>query len=306
MLSLSERNASGGSACRVAAVTVDTRYVGALRTPLEAAQPVVRVLALDDAPTEDACVRTHSGTRWRSRGRGAPGTARTALHSRRAGVISAKCSGANLTSMQRTTTCVRAVPAGDRGSVRTTEDDQLAALARQPWTLRVGTHPLTVRPSTARDLAAVARMHSRCSARSLLDRYRSGGRPPAVAALDLALRRPYSIVAVTDAGDVVATGALGHDGVHNSYCVEVGLLVEDRWQRLGIGTELLSHLAGAAQVAGYHELIAYPATAMAPARRLMVEVGRTRLVPDVDLHLHTYLSETSSLGLGSVRQLLAG
>ncbi len=201
---------------------------------------------------------------------------------------------------------MRPVPVGDPGTVRSAEDHNLAGLVRQPWTLRVGRDPLTVRPSTARDLAAVAQMHSRCSARSLLDRYRWGGRPPAVAALDRALRRPHSIIAVTSAGDVVATGTLEHDRIHNQYCVEVGLLVEDRWQRLGIGTELMSHLAGVAQVAGYHELIAYPATALPAVQRLMVEVGRTRMVPDVDAHLHTYLSESSSLGLGSVRQRLAG
>lgn len=149
-------------------------------------------------------------------------------------------------------------------------------------------------------------MHSRCSARALLDRYRSGGRPPAVAALDRALRRPYSIVAATATGDVVATGTLEPDGVHNEYCIQVALLVEDRWQRLGIGTELMTHLAGVAHVAGYHELIGYPATAMPAVQRLMVEVGRTRIVPDTEAHLHTYLSESCSLGLGSVRQRLAG
>ena len=30
------------------------------------------------------------------------------------------------------------------------------------------------------------------------------------------------------------------------------------------------------------------------------------VVPDVDTHLHTYLSDASSLGLGSVRERLAG
>jgi hypothetical protein len=29
-------------------------------------------------------------------------------------------------------------------------------------------------------------------------------------------------------------------------------------------------------------------------------------VPDVDVHLHTYLPESAALGLGSVRQRLAG
>jgi len=65
-------------------------------------------------------------------------------------------------------------------------------------------------------------------------------------------------------------------------------------------------MAGLAQARGFHELIAYPATAMAAAQRLMVEVGRTRIVPDVDAHLHTYLPESAALGLGSVRQRLAG
>lgn len=208
--------------------------------------------------------------------------------------------------MHTTTTCVRSVSAGDPGTVRNTDDQHLAALVRQPWQLRVGRRRLTVRPSTRHDLAAVVGMHRRCSARSLLDRYRFGGRPPAIAALDRALRQTYSVVAVTECGDVVAAGCLGHDGIHDKYCVEVGLLVEDAWQRMGIGTELICHLAGAAQVAGYHELIAYPATALPSAQRLMIEVGRTRMVPDADVHLHTYLSESSSLGLGSVRGRLAG
>lgn len=208
--------------------------------------------------------------------------------------------------MRSTSSCVRAVPAGDPGVLRPTEDRQLAALAHQPWTLRVGRDQLIVRPSTARDLAAVAQMHRRCSARSLLERYRSGGRPPTVAALDLALRRPHSIVAATAAGEIVATGMLEHDGMHGPFCVEVALLVEDGWQRLGIGSELMSHLAGVAVAGGYQELIAYPATAVYAVQRLMIEVGRTRMVPDVDQHLHTYLPETATLGLGSVRQRLAG
>ena len=175
-----------------------------------------------------------------------------------------------------------------------------------PWTLRAGAVPLVVRTTSARDLAAVAQMHSRCSARSLLDRYRAGGRPPAVAALDWALRNPFSFIAVAPDGSVVASATLRRDPAHSYLCAEVGLIVEDGWQRHGIGGELTSHLAGVAQVAGFNELIAYPATAIPAAQRLMIEIGRTRMVPDVHAHLHTYLPEAATLGLGSVRQRLAG
>jgi hypothetical protein len=67
---------------------------------------------------------------------------------------------------------------------------------------------------------------------------------------------------------------------------------------------LVSHLAGVAQAAGCRELIAYPMTALGPVRRLMVGVGRTRLVPDPQPHLHTYLTDSATLGIGSVRQRL--
>jgi hypothetical protein len=202
--------------------------------------------------------------------------------------------------------CLRMLPVNDPGEPPRTENTELAELIRAPWTLRVGNKPFLVRPSTARDLPAVARMHASCSARSLLDRYRSGGRAPAVATLENSLRQPFSFVAAGADGSVVAHGVLTRDRTHNHFCAEIGLLVSDRWQRLGIGTELTTHLAGVAHIAGYHELIAYPATAVSTAQRLMVDIGRTRMVPDVNTHLHTYLAESATLGLGSVRERLAG
>jgi len=203
-------------------------------------------------------------------------------------------------------TCRPTRPTVEPLTPRRPQDRHLLALAREPWVLRVDGTPLVVRPSTPRDLAAVARMHHRCTARSLLDRYRAGGRPLAVAAIDHLLRRPDTVVAAAPNGEVVALATLDRDAGHHHFCAEVGLLVEDRWQRLGIGTELMSHLAGVAQASGYHELIAYPATAMTAAQRLLLEVGRTRVVPDADTHLHTYLPESAALGLGSVRRRLAG
>lgn len=182
----------------------------------------------------------------------------------------------------------------------------LAALARQPWFLRVDSATLKIRPGGPADLAAVAALHRRCSARSLLERYRAGGRPPAVLALDAMLRGPLTFVAETAAGDVVALATAARDQRHGRFSAEAGLLVEDGWQRLGIATELTSHLAGAALVAGFTEIIGYPGPESAAAQRLMIGVGRTRMVPDDDMHLHTVLPEGAGLGLGAVRERLAG
>jgi len=201
-------------------------------------------------------------------------------------------------------TCLR--PATPTEEQVPTPDNELADLVRAPWALRVANSVLLIRPATPRDLQAVAQMHGRCSPRSLLDRYRAGGRPPAVVALDAMLREPCGIVATRSDGSVIAVGTLVRDRIHTSLSAQLGLLVQDSWQRRGIGTELATHLAGVAQAAGYRELISYPATALPAAQGLMTEVGRTRLVRDVDLHLHTYLPESATLGLGSVRQRLAG
>ena len=205
-----------------------------------------------------------------------------------------------------TNTCPPRADAGDPGERRRGEDEELIELARAPWTLPVGKAVLLVRPSEARDLPAVAQLHARCSSRSLLDRYRIGGRAPAITALDRDLRGRFSVLVTTAYGVVVAHGSVAPDPAHGSECAELGLLVLDSWQRRGIGGELATHLAGVAQAAGFAELIVYPATALAAARRLMVEIGRTRLVPDTDVHLHTYLPASATLGLGLVRQRLAG
>ena len=190
--------------------------------------------------------------------------------------------------------------------LRPAADRQLLALAREPWGLPARGVPLLVRPSSVRDLPAVARMHGRCSPQSLLDRYRTGGRAPAVAAVDHALRQRGTVVAIAPSGEIVAVATLEDDPNHHHFCARVGVLVEDKWQRRGIGAELVTHAAGVAHACGYKELISYPGTATRVAQRLAIEVGRSRAVPDDEAHLHTYLPESAGLGLGFVRQRLAG
>jgi GNAT superfamily N-acetyltransferase len=183
----------------------------------------------------------------------------------------------------------------------------LIDLVRQPWTLRSATGRLAVRGASPRDLHAVAGLHARCSPRSLLDRYRMGGRRPAVAAVEHLLRRPLSFVVCTAHGEVIAMAVASADPAHSRDSAEVGVLVADAWQRQGIGRTVTAHLAGSALVAGYSELIAYPATTAAAAQRLLLDIGHTRVVPHPARgHLHTFLPESAGLGLGPIQQRLAG
>jgi GNAT superfamily N-acetyltransferase len=182
----------------------------------------------------------------------------------------------------------------------------LAIWVRQPWMVRVGRENLLIRGTTSRDLTAVVAMHQRCSARSLLERYRAGGAAPSSATMERALRRTLGFVACTARGDVVAMAVGAPDPAHDAGALEVGVLVQDDWQRRGVGRELLTHLSGGAYVCGYTQLISYTAVSTTPAHRLLTAVGRTYSVPDPQVpHLHTYLTESSALGLGAVREHMA-
>ena len=188
-------------------------------------------------------------------------------------------------------------------------DQRTASLAiwvRQPWMVRVGRHNILIRGTSPRDLAAVALMHARCSAPSLLGRYHAGGRAPSPVAIEQMLRRTLGFVACTAQGEVIAHAVAGPDRQHPGGCAEMGVLVEDAWQRHGLGHEMLTHLAGGAYVCGYHQLICYTATEEPATRRLLTAMGRTYAVRDGrQAHLHTYLTESNALGLGAVREHLA-
>jgi GNAT superfamily N-acetyltransferase len=170
---------------------------------------------------------------------------------------------------------------------------------RAPWLLYVDGSALTVRGAHPRDLPGVALMHGRCSAKSLLDRYRTGGRAPAILVLDRHVRDPLTFVAATDDGRVVAFARVAPDPTHNLGSAEIAVLVEDEWQQLGIGRALLRHAAAAAALAGYRQLVAYPGTTGATVQRLMAAIGTTRVMVEEQRHLHTALSEQTKLGLGT-------
>lgn len=110
-----------------------------------------------------------------------------------------------------------------------------------------------LRSGTVVDIRALVEMHDRCSAETLSRRYHSPMRrlSARLARAMLLPRDGFSLVLPAGDGDgVVAMGMVSfRDDV-----VEAALLVEDRWQRRGHGTELLRALAREAARRGASEL----------------------------------------------------
>ncbi|WP_030746654.1 GNAT family N-acetyltransferase [Streptomyces griseus] len=112
---------------------------------------------------------------------------------------------------------------------------------------------ITVRRADQRDRAAALAMHSRCSTRTLGLRYH-GPVGDADRYLDhlLSPRFGRTLAVQTASGRLVALGHLLWDGDET----EVALLVEDDWQRRGIGSELLGRLVAMAEEAGCESVYA--------------------------------------------------
>ncbi|UCM86636.1 GNAT family N-acetyltransferase [Streptomyces marincola] len=106
-------------------------------------------------------------------------------------------------------------------------------------TLTAGGSPLVLRAASPADLAAALAMHARCSPQTLAQRYHGeAGEADGYLAHLLSPRHGQSVVAETAGGEVVGLGHLLEDDGES----EVALLVEDGWQRLGVGTALLRAL----------------------------------------------------------------
>ncbi|GGX03832.1 hypothetical protein GCM10010297_27100 [Streptomyces malachitofuscus] len=112
---------------------------------------------------------------------------------------------------------------------------------------------ISVRRADTGDLAAARAMHERCSTETLRMRYH-GPVGDADRYLNhlLSPRFGRTLVAQTDAGRVVALGHLLWDGDET----EVALIVEDTWQRRGIGARLLTRLVSIAAEAGCSQVYA--------------------------------------------------
>ncbi|MFF6996541.1 GNAT family N-acetyltransferase [Streptomyces sp. NPDC008313] len=112
---------------------------------------------------------------------------------------------------------------------------------------------ITVRRADARDIEAAKAMHERCSPDTLTKRYH-GPVGDADRYLDhlLSPRFGRTLAVQTASGRLVGLGHLLWDGDET----EVALLVEDDWQRRGIGGELLGRLVTMAVEAGCESVYA--------------------------------------------------
>lgn len=112
---------------------------------------------------------------------------------------------------------------------------------------------ITVRRADAGDLQAAKAMQERCSPRTLSMRYHGpvGDADKYLSHL-LSPRFGRTLAVQTASGRVVGLGHLLWDGDET----EIALLVEDEWQRRGIGSELLGRLVAMAVEAGCESVYA--------------------------------------------------
>jgi hypothetical protein len=127
---------------------------------------------------------------------------------------------------------------------------------------------LTVRQAAAEDVPAITAMHARCSTRSRRLRYLNNGTAPAPGALARLVNRRHGRTLVVEHGEeIVAMGNLMRDGEDS----ELALLVEDTWQRRGIGAMLLRRLLAADRPAS--EITAVTAPHNTPMLTLLHRAG---------------------------------
>lgn len=114
---------------------------------------------------------------------------------------------------------------------------------------------IVLRKGLPGDAEAVSALHQRCSMTTLFHRYHTGMRAVPRRWLHRLLMPPRGVSLLAVCGrDVIGLGQLISSA--NGGAAEVSLLVEDSWQRQGIGTALLARLAVLATAKGERELAA--------------------------------------------------
>jgi GNAT superfamily N-acetyltransferase len=129
---------------------------------------------------------------------------------------------------------------------------------------------LLIRPATGDDVEAVRRLHECSAATTRQWRYLGGAPAPTDARLRRLLVPASGLALVVEQGDdVVAMANLLVEGDLG----EVALLVEDVWQRRGIGTALLRRLLAYADRAGLAAVVAHTGADNVAMLRTLRRIG---------------------------------
>ena len=155
---------------------------------------------------------------------------------------------------------------------------QLSRLHR-PWAVAHPAGRLVVRRAVPPDLPGLVALHRRCSAVSLWQWHGRGGSAPTLGEAASWLAASGSLVAVTrgDEGSrLVARASLrpvscGRTG--EPWATRADVLVDDRWQGAGLGSALTRHLAAAAHLIGFRELVVPAGSDTEVAQQLLRRVG---------------------------------
>jgi len=116
-----------------------------------------------------------------------------------------------------------------------------------------------IRLARPEDAELIAQMHTRCSEDSVYQRYFT----PMNSWREDNLRRisgehrGATLVATIEGGTVVALGNIFPLGKNDGDAGEIAVIVEDAWQRRGIGRQVLEHLIELAPRLGFVQIIAY-------------------------------------------------
>jgi RimJ/RimL family protein N-acetyltransferase len=131
---------------------------------------------------------------------------------------------------------------------------------------------VTIRLAAEEDVDDLRALHDRCSPESRRRRYLSGTAGPTEAQLSRLVRAAhgYTLVAVDETGTLIGMANLMADGGE----AELGVLVEDGWQRRGVGTALTRRLARLAAAGGIEAVHAHTHADNTPMIRTMRRLGR--------------------------------
>jgi len=152
----------------------------------------------------------------------------------------------------------------------------VAARAELHWELVLPSGAeLTVRVAGADDLDEIVALHGRCSPTSRYRRYLAGGEGPSRTQLARLVDSPSALTLVVQERDtpgrhIVAMANVVWDGPE----AEVALLVQDDWQRAGLGTVLLRRAAKLVAADGIVALHAHTHADNSAMIRTMRRLGR--------------------------------